>query len=124
MRIRKFTSNTILDNVQNLCDLHLAYLRDNDFLLSVNYLQRSDCVSIRIERKNYFSWNLVKDNIIPLLIQLKKLYSLWDIDFFILDADRSLTGFYEISVNSVIAESSDKLEYSRGLGSICFTVWK
>jgi hypothetical protein len=83
MKYIKLFEDLFEDNLQDFCDTYLAYLKDEGFNIYINSSGWTDGQGeITILRRNEdgftldeFSWNEVKDQIIPFLQMLYKEYN-------------------------------------------------
>lgn len=67
------------ERLKDFCETHLAYLLDEGFKVVLTDLDESyDCeISIKREDQRTFTWNEVKDHIVPFIIHLSKKYELY-----------------------------------------------
>jgi hypothetical protein len=67
------------EKLKDFCETHLAYLLDEGFevvLLDLDESYDSE-ITVKREDKRTFTWNEVKDHIVPFIIHLNKEYELY-----------------------------------------------
>ena len=67
------------ERLKDFCETHLAYLLDEGFEVVLTDLDESyDCeISIKREDERTFTWDEVKDHIVPFIIHLNREYELY-----------------------------------------------
>ena len=67
------------EKLRDFCETHLAYLLDEGFEVVLNDLDETyDCeITIKREDQRTFTWDEVKDHIVPFIIHLNKEYELY-----------------------------------------------
>lgn len=67
------------EKLRDFCETHLAYLLDEGFEVGLNDLNETYDSEITIKREDErtFTWNEVKDHIVPFIIHLNKEYKLY-----------------------------------------------
>jgi hypothetical protein len=67
------------ERLKDFCETHLAYLLDEGFeVVLIDLDETYDCeISIKRENERTFTWNEVKDHIVPFIIHLNKEYELY-----------------------------------------------
>lgn len=70
------------EKLRDFCETHLAYLLDEGFEVVLNDLDETyDCeITIKREDQRTFTWDEVKDHIVPFIIHLNKEYELYKSD--------------------------------------------
>jgi hypothetical protein len=134
--IKLFNESLNSDNLREFCEVNLAYLLD-EYDLKITPIKLSSGVEYQVleirtyTRYNqdthtfsppigYFYWNDIKDHVIPFLKRIRKSYTIHQITF---DA-RGYSGSITIkgpSVNALINEQYDRIEYSYALLNKDFT---
>jgi hypothetical protein len=105
-----------LEEIQEFCNLHIAYLIDNGFGIRVRNGSNSSRVRIEFYKDNYhlpvaFSWDEVKDYFIPFFSRLYNKYPLWILDDRVLDGSivkGCLKISYQLFDNAKLWESASK----------------
>jgi hypothetical protein len=66
------------ERLRDFCETHLAYLLDEGFEVVLNDLDETyDCeITIKREDQRTFTWDEVKDHVVPFIIHLNKEYKL------------------------------------------------
>jgi len=70
------------ERLKDFCETHLAYLLDEGFEIVLKDLDETyDCeITVIREDERTFTWNEVKDHIVPFIIHLNKEYELYKSD--------------------------------------------
>jgi hypothetical protein len=70
------------EQLRDFCETHLAYLLDEGFeVVLIDLDETYDCeITIKRGDKRTFTWNEVKDHIVPFIIHLNKEYELYKSD--------------------------------------------
>ena len=70
------------EKLRDFCETHLAYLLDEGFEVVLNDLDETyDCeITIKREDQRTFTWDEVKDHVVPFIIHLNKEYKLYKSD--------------------------------------------
>jgi hypothetical protein len=70
------------ERLKDFCETHLAYLLDEGFEVVLKDLDETyDCeVTIQREDERTFTWDEVKDHVVPFIIHLNKEYELYKSD--------------------------------------------
>ena len=70
------------ERLKDFCETHLAYLLDEGFEVVLNDLDETyDCeITVKRDDKGTFTWDEVKDHIVPFIIHLNKEYELYKSD--------------------------------------------
>lgn len=88
---------------KELCEAYLSYISDMGFIVRVIQLKSESAICIRNNNENSdYSWNDIKDDLIPFLTILNNQYKISDIKF---GYTRSDLASYEI--NDIITDSID-----------------
>jgi hypothetical protein len=108
IHLRKFNEGH-KEELEEFCELNLAYLVDKDFNIFIDDFTARLEISITMGKlidKNLFYWNRVKDYIIPFLIRLKQSWNVFkNLEFKLENGNYS-----RFLVDDVI---EDKLEFVR-----------
>jgi hypothetical protein len=70
------------ERLRDFCETHLAYLLDEGFEVVLNDLDETyDCeITLKREDQRTFTWDGVKDHVVPFIIHLNKEYELYKSD--------------------------------------------
>jgi len=125
-KVRRFyESSSGLDEqeLQDFCEINLAYLLDDGMRIIVDTYDKCICVDLSFRTINKPSggvkWIAIKDHVIPFLIRLKSAYNLYDMERFghtyQIEIDRKPeheNGSYEycLTIDEVIDESASILK--------------
>jgi hypothetical protein len=77
--IKKYSSlivESVTDDLQEFCELNLAYLLDEDFTINVRKMFINNQYLLTFDRKSGFTWDEIADQFIPFLQRLSQSYTI------------------------------------------------
>lgn len=108
-KVRKFNEKVEHDEIKDFCESSLAYLLDDGVVVKVSNYDRSE-EEVEINFYDKFTWNDIKDHVIPLLIRVIRKYELGEFGSYLNKKNFNFCVKGDYGIRADIVVSSDEVK--------------